>query len=136
MSELAVYGIGSVVVDPELKTVGDSSVLRFKAAFNRNYKTRDGEWKEDPVFIRCELWGERATKVALKKGTLVYIKGYVKQDSYESKDGQKMTMLYLAVSDLNVCERTKAGSEVKTQKATVTGTVSMADSQNMDDMPF
>mgnify|MGYP001600224739 CR=1 FL=1 len=88
---------GRVTRDPELKfTAKGQAVCRFDLALNRRYKDANGEWKDDePTFVSVVAWREAAQRCAdrLKKGSPVYVDGYLKSRAWETKEGQKRTSL-------------------------------------------
>jgi single-strand DNA-binding protein len=61
------------------------------------------EWKDgDPVYMRCNVWRQYAENVAesLTKGTRVIVTGRLKQRSYETREGEKRTVVELEVDDV------------------------------------
>jgi single-strand DNA-binding protein len=61
------------------------------------------EWKDgDPVFMRCSVWRQYAENVAesLTKGTRVIVTGRLRQRSYETREGEKRTVVELEVDDV------------------------------------
>jgi single-strand DNA-binding protein len=91
----------NLVSDPELKTIGESNVVRFRVAINRRYTTKSGEKREDSTYIDCEMWGNRASIISthLKKGDPILIEGHLKQENWESKDGEKRSKILISVED-------------------------------------
>ena len=91
---------GNLTRDPEMKSAANTSVLEFSVAVNEHRKV-DGEWKEEPNYFDCVMFGTRAEKVSgfLKKGMKVAISGHLKQSRWE-KDGQKRSKVSVVVDDL------------------------------------
>jgi single-strand DNA-binding protein len=61
------------------------------------------EWKDgDTLFLRCSVWRQYAENVAesLTKGTRVIVTGRLKQRSYETKEGEKRTVVEMDVDDV------------------------------------
>jgi single-strand DNA-binding protein len=61
------------------------------------------EWKDgDTLFLRCSVWRQYAENVAesLTKGTRVLVTGRLKQRSYETKEGEKRTVVEMDVDDV------------------------------------
>jgi len=86
MAELMVTGVGVATADPELRNVGQNGtmVCTVNLAFNRSFRKRDDkEWQNEVCFVRAQVWGARANKMAelVKKGQPIYVCGYLKQDS-------------------------------------------------------
>ncbi|KKL15069.1 hypothetical protein LCGC14_2509300 [marine sediment metagenome] len=108
MGELGVFGIGIATADAELRTVGEkgASVCSVNLAFNRSYKDKNDEWQQEPCFVRAQVWGARAERMAesVKKGQPVYVCGHLKQDSWE-KDGQKRVSYSINLRSFELCVR-------------------------------
>lgn len=96
--------IGNLTRDPELRhTPNGAAVCDIGLACNRRSKGKDGEWKEEVTFIDVTTWNRTAENVAqyLKKGRPVYIKGYLKLDSWEDKKtGEKRSKLKVEALDV------------------------------------
>jgi single-strand DNA-binding protein len=61
------------------------------------------EWKDgDPLFMRCSIWREAAENVAesLTRGSRVIVTGRLKQRSYETREGEKRTVVELEVDEI------------------------------------
>ena len=84
-------GIGRLGKDPIIKFLeSGNSVCTFSIACDEKWKNKAGEQQEHTEWISIELWGKLAeiAQEYLKKGSLVYLEGKLKTDSYE-KDGEK-----------------------------------------------
>ncbi|KKN98935.1 hypothetical protein LCGC14_0141800 [marine sediment metagenome] len=108
MAELMVVGVGVAAGDPELRYVGSKNtpVCTINLAFNRSYKKQDGDYEKEVCFLRGQIWGTRAEKMAeiVKSGQPVYVTGYMKQDKWE-KDGQKRTAHSMNIRDFQLVEK-------------------------------
>lgn len=131
----------NLVSDPELRNVGDSNVVRFRVAINRKYTTKSGEKKEESTYIDCEMWGNRASVVNthLKKGDPILLEGHLKQENWETKDGEKRSKILISVEDFefmgggNKLEVENNQSKQSSQKKTK----SRVDlSSELQDVPF
>lgn len=91
----------NLVSDPEVKTVGDSNVARFRVAINRKFTTKSGEKKEESTYIDCEMWGPRANIIGeyLGKGDPILIEGHLKQETWDTKDGEKRSKIIVSIED-------------------------------------
>lgn len=87
--------IGRQVKDPELKQAGENVVMRFTIAVNRDYKDKDGNYPCD--FIDCEVWNQGAQFLYdySSKGDMLAVKGTIRKDSFESKDGDTIYRTYI-----------------------------------------
>ena len=96
---------GNLVDDPELRfTPSGSAVANFKiAATPRTFDRQTNAWKDgEALFLRCSVWREMAENVAesLTKGMRVIIEGRLKSRSYETKEGEKRTVIELEVDEI------------------------------------
>lgn len=135
MAELGVFGVGVATADAELRTVGEkeASVCSVNLAFNRSYRDKNKEWQQEPCFIRAQVWGARAERMAelVKKGQPVYVCGYLKQDTWE-KDGKKRVSYSINMRNFELCVRnSKSKNEPKKATATVKPEV-----EDNDEIPF
>ena len=86
--------IGNLTQDPDIKSLTSGAPLtEFRIGVNRRYKDRNGERREETLFINVEAWGRTAEFCSdwLKKGRRVFVEGSLKMDSWEGKDGVKQT---------------------------------------------
>ena len=84
--------MGNLTKDPDLRYVpSGAAVCNFGLAINRAYTDEDGEKKEDVTFIDIVCWNKLAEACAeyLHKGSPAFIEGRLKQNSWETEDGQK-----------------------------------------------
>lgn len=82
---------GRMVADPVLrKTVSGTSVMTFTVAHN---------FKDRTTFLTCEAWGTGAEVIAdrFRKGDPINLSGYLRQDDWEDKDGNKRSKIILRV---------------------------------------
>ncbi len=94
--------VGNLVADPEKKEISEGNpVCKFRLAVNRKFTTKSGEKKADALYIDCEMWGKRAEVVDkyLKKGDPMLVNGFLKQDTWESKDGEYRSKILVSVQD-------------------------------------
>lgn len=106
-SGLTVFGVGVVTHDAELKTVGKNQVCNVSLVFNRSFKNAKGEWEKDPFYVKGEVWGQAAERLVAiaTKGQVMYVTGRMKQGLWESKDGEKKTLISLSIDDFQACQK-------------------------------
>ena len=97
--------IGNLTADPELSfTPSGTAVANFTVASTpRSYDKQSGEWKDgDALFLRCAIWKDAAENVAesLTRGSRVIVTGRLKQRSYETREGEKRTVIELEVDEV------------------------------------
>ena len=77
MSVNKFIGTGNLAKDAQLKhNQSGFAILEFTVAVNNRRKV-NGEWEDDPCFLDCTMFGNRAEKIAnyLAKGTKVTVEG-------------------------------------------------------------
>jgi single-strand DNA-binding protein len=97
--------VGNLTADPELRfTPSGQAVANFTVASTTRLLDRQtNEWRDgDTVFMRCAVWRQYAENVAesLTRGARVIVTGRLKQRSYETKEGEKRTVVELDVDDV------------------------------------
>ncbi len=102
---------GNLTRDPEVKqTGGGMSVMKLGVAVNDRRKVpNSNEWEDVPNFIDCTMFGDRAAKVAqyLNKGSKVAISGRLRQETWETQDGQKRSRVGVVIDDLEFMSRSQ-----------------------------
>ncbi len=103
--ETTITVIGNLTTDPELRfTPSGSAVANFTVASTpRTFDRQSNEWKDgETLFLRASVWREAAENVAesLTKGMRVIVSGRLKSRSYETKEGEKRTVVELEVEEI------------------------------------
>ncbi len=87
----SVFIEGNLTKNPELKEFANNKVAKFSIAVNGG-KRKDGT--KDVAFLDCTAWDQSADIVMeLQKGDGVLLNAYIKQENWESKEGQKRSKL-------------------------------------------
>jgi single-strand DNA-binding protein len=88
-----VFLMGRLTFDPELRrTPNGAAVTELRLATSRTWAGRDGERREETLFIDVTVWDRQAETCCqyLKKGRAVHVEGYLKMDTWEDKNtGEK-----------------------------------------------
>jgi single-strand DNA-binding protein len=97
--------IGNLTADPELRfTPSGAAVASFTVASTpRTFDRQTGEWKDgEALFLRCNIWRQAAENVAesLTRGARVIVNGRLKQRSFETREGEKRTVVELDVDEI------------------------------------
>lgn len=97
--------VGNLTGDPELRfTQSGVAVANFTIASTpRTFDRQSSEWKDgETLFMRCSLWREAAENVAesLAKGMRVIAQGRLTQRSYDTREGEKRTVVELQVDEI------------------------------------
>jgi len=97
--------IGNLTSDPELRfTQSGAAVASFTVASTpRTFDRASGEWKDgEALFMRCNIWRQPAENVAesLTRGARVIVSGRLRQRSFETREGEKRTVVELEVDEV------------------------------------
>ena len=97
--------IGNLTDDPELRfTPSGAAVAKFRVASTPRFMDKaSGEWKDgEPLFLACTVWRQAAEHVAesLQRGARVIVSGRLRQRSYETREGEKRTVIELEVDEI------------------------------------
>jgi single-strand DNA-binding protein len=97
--------VGNLTADPELRfTSSGAAVASFTVASTpRTFDRQSGEWKDgEALFMRCSIWRQAAENVAesLTRGARVIVSGRLKQRSYDTREGEKRTVIELEVDEV------------------------------------
>lgn len=94
--------IGNLTKDPESRQAGTHTVCSFSIAINRRSKGQDGQQKDEVSFIDCESWDKTADLVMqyCSKGKQVLVQGSLKQDRWQTTDGQNRSKLKVIVNNV------------------------------------
>lgn len=103
--ETQITVIGNLTADPELRfTPSGAPVANFTVASTpRTFDRQSNEWKDgEALFLRCSIWRDAAENVveSLTKGAHVIVQGNLKQRSYETREGEKRTVVELEVIEI------------------------------------
>ena len=97
--------VGNLTNDPELRfTPSGAAVASFTVASTpRVLDKATNEWKDgEALFMRCSVWRQYAENVAesLTKGSRVIVTGRLKQRAYETREGEKRTVVEMDVDEV------------------------------------
>src|SRR4051812_48597833 len=103
--ETTITVVGNLTADPELRfTQSGAAVANFTVASTpRTFDRQSQEWKDgEALFLRCNVWRQAAENVAesLTRGSRVLVTGRLKQRSFETKEGEKRTVIELEVDEI------------------------------------
>lgn len=97
--------VGNLTADPELRfTPSGAAVANFTVASTpRKFDKQSGEWEDgEALFMRCNIWRQAAENVAetLTRGARVIVTGRLVQRSYETREGEKRTVVELEADEV------------------------------------
>lgn len=100
--------VGNLTRDPQLRyTPSGTAVADFGIAVNRQWKSQDGESKEDVCFIDVSAWGRQGEVISeyKSKGDPILIEGRLQMQSWQGQDGQKRTKHVVVVESFQFLDR-------------------------------
>jgi single-strand DNA-binding protein len=103
--DVTITVVGNLTDDPELRfTPSGAAVANFRVASTPRMLDRaTNEWKDgEPLFLACNIWRQAAENVAesLQRGARVIVTGRLRQRSYETREGEKRTVMELEVDEI------------------------------------
>jgi len=119
---------GIPVIDPDLQCtpvsrgfgkIEGTPVANFTIASTpRTFDPASNEWKDgETLFLRATVWRDMAENVAasLTKGSRVVVSGRLKSRTYETKTGEKRTVVELEVDEVALSLRYRAATPARVQ---------------------
>jgi single-strand DNA-binding protein len=118
--------VGNLTADPELRfTPSGAAVASFTIASTpRTFDRNTNEWKDgEALFLRCSIWRQAAENVAesLQRGMRVVAQGRLKQRSYETREGEKRTVIEMEVDEVGPSLRYATAKVNRTQRGSSSG---------------
>jgi single-strand DNA-binding protein len=118
--------VGNLTADPELRfTPSGAAVASFTIASTpRTFDRGSNEWKDgEALFLRCSIWRQAAENVAesLQRGMRVVASGRLKQRSFETREGEKRTVIELDVDEIGPSLRYATAKVNRTQRGSSGG---------------
>jgi len=132
--------LGRVANDPELKEVGQNTILELSVADNVGFGDR-----QVTNWFRCTLWGKRATSLQphISKGKQVFVTGQLTLRKYTDREGVERMSPEIRVDQLEFAgggSNSGGGGDSYSAPASnaSAGTASAppASPETDDDMPF
>lgn len=83
-----VFLMGNLTFDPELRrTPSGTAVTELRMASSRSWTGRDGERREETLFIDVTVWDRQAETCCqyLRKGSCIHVEGSLRMDTWDDK---------------------------------------------------
>lgn len=118
--------VGNLVADPELRfTPSGAAVANFTVASTpRTYDRTTGQWADgQALFLRCSLWRDPAENAvqSLTRGTRVIVTGRLTQRNFETREGEKRTVVELEVDEIGPSLRYATATVAKVSRTAIAG---------------
>jgi single-strand DNA-binding protein len=104
---------GRLTRDPVIREVGSQKVANFDIAVEKRYRDAQNQWQKQVSFVPCAVWGVVADRARefLKKGSPVYLEGRLRSQSWQTRDGQKRSIMRLEAFKVQSLARGQARSQ-------------------------
>ncbi len=104
-----VFLMGRLTFDPELRHIpSGTAVTELRLATSRSWMGRDGERKEETLFIDVTVWDRQAETCCqyLKKGSGVHVEGSLKMEQWDDKTtGEKRSKIKVQAERVQFLDR-------------------------------
>ena len=124
---------GRLTGNAQVKKVKDREVVAFTIVINDNYKTKDGQKKEQATYINCSYWQSSKIAKYLTKLTVVTVTGRIGINSYKSSDGEFHAKLVFHTNHIKIISGGKANETVSLNES---GNNTGGKPETKDDLPF
>lgn len=135
-------GIGRLGADPEIRSFENGDrVANFSIACSEQYKDKNGEKKEITQWVNIVVFGKLVDVVEsyVKKGSLLYLAGKLKNRSYES-DGTTKYITEIVLEKyggvLKMLDKKSEGENNQAQSSGNSGSSQAGEPLETDDLPF
>ncbi|RMF92432.1 MAG: single-stranded DNA-binding protein [Candidatus Schekmanbacteria bacterium] len=94
---------GNLTKDPEIRYApSGAAVAVFRIAINRQYKTKEGEKKDEVLFIEVNAWNKLAELCSnyLKKGAPILVDGRLRENRWTDNDGRERSKMFIEANDI------------------------------------
>ena len=101
--------IGRLTSEPELRyTPNGTACTEFSVAVNR----KSGD-RQDTLYLGCVAWNKLAENISryMQKGAAILVRGYLRQESWQNRDGQKRTTIKLICDEVQFLDRRPAAND-------------------------
>jgi single-strand DNA-binding protein len=124
--ETVITVVGNLTADPELRfTPSGAAVASFTVASTpRTFDRQSNEWKDgEALFLRCSIWRQAAENVAesLTRGMRVVVQGRLQQRSFETREGEKRTVIEMQVDEVGPSLRYATAKVNRSQRGSTSG---------------
>ena len=115
-----VFLIGRLTHDPELRyTPNGTPVADLKLATSRKFATREGETREETLYIVVTVWNRQAENCCqyLRRGRAVHVEGYLKEETWETREGEKRSKIKVEAERVQFLDKKDDGPSTQVHPA-------------------
>ena len=130
--------LGNLVADPELRvTQNGHSIAKFTLAINRSFITKEGDQRDEVSYVSIDAFGKQADTISnyLSKGNPILVEGRLRQDRWETQQGEKRTKLVVALESFRFVGQ-KNDSSVDPVDKNLTKRTEKTNVELDEDIPF
>ncbi|KAF0093612.1 MAG: single-strand DNA-binding protein [Puniceicoccaceae bacterium 5H] len=94
--------MGNLTRDPEKRvTPNGLTIVKLGMAINRNFKTQDGQQREETTFVDIDAFGRQAEVIAqyCSKGRGLFVEGRLKLDQWQDQQGNNRNKLTVVLEN-------------------------------------
>ena len=126
--------VGRITRNAEINHLkDDKQVVNFSVAINDNYKTKQGERKEQTTYYNCSYWINSRIAEFLTTGTLVELSGRISSSAWIGKDGEIRSVLNFHTSNIKLHG---GGKRVTVENEPLQKNNNPFSDETEDDLPF
>lgn len=128
---------GNIVRDPESReTAKGIPICMFSIAVNKNYRTSQGERRQEVSFFDIETWGALATSCSsyCAKGRGIRVVGRLKQNRWQDTEGKNHSKIKIVAEHVDFKPRFSGQKENQALQNTVQESKRPAIHQEMADL--
>jgi len=133
--------VGRLGKDPEIRSIpSGTSVAKFTLATDERFTDKSGEKQERTEWHDIEAW-DRLGEICgqyLRKGSLVYIEGTIRTDTWDDKEtGQKRSRKKIVAREMKMLDKKRdenGGGYAGARKTTAAGPATQVEED--DEVPF
>ena len=133
--------VGRLGKDPEIRSIpSGATVAKFTLATDERFTDKSGEKQERTEWHDIEAW-ERLGEICgqyLRKGSLVYIEGSIRTDTWDDKEtGQKRSRKKIVAREMKMLDRKRdenSGAYAGAAKKSTSNTATQVEED--DEVPF
>ncbi len=104
-----VFLMGRLTFDPELRrTPSGVAVVELRMATSRSWTGKDGDRKEETLFIDVTVWDRQAENCCqyLRKGSSIHVEGSLRMDTWDDKTtGEKRSKIKVHADRVQFLDR-------------------------------
>ena len=99
--------IGRIANEPQFMVLESGTKIgTFSIAYNRSYKDKDGNWKEEAHFFDVKVFNGLNEKLQkLQKGDLILVEGRLSQERWTTNDGKTASRVRIIAEKIQLLRK-------------------------------